>query len=82
MDNVAHQELLRRVVQKMGLQVEKMMELMDPMVDILVPEGLLSGTTSHQDYSVYHKISVADALLHPSNSPGDREKILRSISGP
>lgn len=39
LDNRAHQELLRRVAQNLGLQVEEVSEEMDPMVDILTPEG-------------------------------------------
>lgn len=38
-DNMAHQKLLRRVVKKLGLQVEEVWESEDPMVGILAPEG-------------------------------------------
>lgn len=38
-DSRAHQELLRRMAWNMGLQAEKIVEGVDPMVNILTPEG-------------------------------------------
>ncbi|EMP33961.1 hypothetical protein UY3_08871 [Chelonia mydas] len=38
-DHRAHQELLCRVAQNLGLQAEEIVEQEDPMVDILSPEG-------------------------------------------
>lgn len=39
MDNRAYQELLWKVAQNQGLQVEEVMESVDPIMDILVPKG-------------------------------------------
>lgn len=40
-DNRAHQELIRRVAQNLGMQAEEVAEETDPLVDILVPKGPL-----------------------------------------